>query len=192
MIRLRRYSDPVHAENAAAFLRDNGVHAAVVGDHVHSVFGVPGMRFFGVDLMIPNGSDRAEAERLLEVFDSEPIEVEEGWEHAALPDLSVLDPSEIDVACPNCNVDLPLDATLERCPSCATPVDVAALIAHRHGPDVLAPCFEDESVMGFALRRGNATCDFCGYSLEGLAARGRCPECGSLYDSGPADVEDIA
>ncbi len=62
----------------------------------------------------------------------------------------------------------------------------------RGGPDVLSACFEDESVMGFALEVKAAACSFCGYNLRGLAMRGRCPECGSLYDIGGGRAEDIA
>lgn len=192
MIRLRRYYHPIQADNAAAFLRANGIGAAVVGDHIRDGFGGIAPRFFGLDLVVPSDTDRAEAERLLEEFDNVPIEVEDGWEDAAMADLSKLDPSVIEVACPNCRVDLPLDSSLQQCPSCRAPVDVPAAIALKYGPDVLAPCFEDESVMGFALEVRAASCDFCGYNLRGLAMRGRCPECGSLYDVGGGRAEDIA
>lgn len=191
MIRLRRFRDEVSAENAAAFLRDNGINAAVVGDHVATAFGSGLTRFFGVDLIVPTGTDRAEAERLLEEFASEPIEMDEGWEDAALPDLSGLDPVTHGVSCPHCAVALPLDGALESCPSCSRPVDVAWLVAQTHGPEALAGCYEDDSVMGFALKGDGASCSFCGYNLRGLALRGRCPECGSLYDVGGA-MEDRA
>ena len=189
MIRLRRYSSPIQAENAAAFLRANEIEATVVGDRIMDGFGGVAPRFFGLDLMIARGSDRTEAERLLEEFDREPVEVAEGWEEAALPDLSKLEGQEIDVSCPHCRAGLPLDASLEACPSCRRPVDVATLIAHKYGPEVLAPCFEDESVMGFALQVPESRCTFCGHVLRGLAARGRCPECGSLYDVDGTSVE---
>lgn len=182
MIRLRRFDSPIRANAAAAFLRANGIGATVVGEHVSTAFGGGLARFFGVDLFVPSDTDKGEAERLLSEFEREPVEVGEGWEESALPDLSKLDASEIDVACPNCRVGLPLDATMESCPSCRTPVDVAAMIALKYGPDVLAGCFEDESVMSFALEVKAASCVFCGYNLRGLAVRGRCPECGSLYD----------
>ena len=40
MIRLRSYSDPVAAHNAAEFLKANGIGATIVGDHMRSLFGV--------------------------------------------------------------------------------------------------------------------------------------------------------
>ena len=36
--------------------------------------------------------------------------------------------------------------------------------------------------------RGTTSCYRCGYSLEGLALRGRCPECGERYVSGVVPV----
>ncbi len=183
MIRLRRYESLFLARSAAEFLTAHGVPATVLGEHLDAAVGARWSLLPGFDVHIPTDADREHAETLLDEFERGDVEVEAGWEAAAAPDLSRLDDPSIEVTCPHCGGDLPLEGALERCPRCAREVDVPVRIAEQHGPETLAACYEDESVMRFALRlRSSAACPSCGHALAPLSLRGRCPECGALYD----------
>jgi len=43
-------------------------------------------------------------------------------------------------------------------------------------------------MLSIAAERAGSTCYYCGYSLEGLALQGRCPECGERYVAGSVPV----
>jgi Zn finger protein HypA/HybF involved in hydrogenase expression len=183
MIRVRRYESLFRARSAAEFLRTSGVPATVLGEHLDTAVGMRWSLLPGYDVHVGGEADRARAEALLDEFEQHGVEVEAGWESAAAPDLSRLADPTIDVTCPHCSSSLPLDASLERCPVCRGEIDVPTRIAEQHGPEALTGCYEDESVMRFALgSRSSAACGSCGRALEGLSLRGRCPECGALYD----------
>jgi len=164
----RRYSSLLTANAAAAYLRQNALLAQVSGaaDSFSSVLG------YGVFV---DGHHLATAQALLDVFDRLPP-VPTGWEGQSLPDLSRLNAS-LRPACPHCGVRLPLDAAQEACPACGGSVDIAELITLAHGPEVLAPCFDEPDEMRFLQRE----CRQCGYDLEGLEEDGVCPECGQPF-----------
>ena len=184
-----RFSSEIRAQHAAAFLRDHGVPATVVGQHLSDTVPVPRAR--ALDLVVAEDALREEALRLLEEFEREPATPDEGWEDAAGPDLSRLDPALPPVACPACGEPLPMDAARDHCQECGQPVDVARLVARAHGAEALRPCFEDESVWRFAVAElledapaepAPARCASCGADLPGGATLGRCASCGALYD----------
>lgn len=183
-MQVRRYTSPLHAEQAAQWLRDHGVPAKVVS----STSGLPSGFFEHRPyvLMIQVREQMDEAERLLHELDETPATLDAGWEADALPDLSRLEGTGVDAPCPHCDVALPLDAALASCPSCGAPVDVAEIIADRHGPEALEKCYDAVDVthaeatvdpVAFA-----APCPSCGALLAGQPVRGRCESCGGLYD----------
>lgn len=187
MIRLRRYADEMMAERAAAFLRDEGIPAVVVGHHIQGTIAVPNLRFAQVQLMVPSEAHRERAEELLEQFENEPIELDADWEQDATPELGGLDLSRFDLSCPSCGYDLSRLASEGACPECGQEYDFAALIIRRHGPEALEGCFEpiegEEREQPVVARRGRRErCRTCGEDLSGMAVRGRCPGCGSLFD----------
>lgn len=186
MIRIRRYDNEFPAQQAAQWLRRHGVNAQVVNLHVNSTLGVTGLRFAQIHLVIPHKSLRGQAEELLEEFEQEAAQPDGDWENVA-PNLELLDAAAYPVSCPDCGADLPLDPSVEACPACASEVDVVDLLVRAYGPDVLAECYEDESTAVDENLPRVAFCRECGYNLTGLAARGRCPECGGLYDKDELD-----
>jgi predicted RNA-binding Zn-ribbon protein involved in translation (DUF1610 family) len=189
MYRLRYYDNPIEAEQAARWLLRHGVLAAVVGDHVSSLGPYGGFtRRHGMGsftLAIALERQREEARLLLDILADEPAEYEAGWEDRCVPDLSRLDPLLLP-PCPSCGRTLPADAAIEACPACGAPVDVAGLIADLHGPEViqslLDPDDAEDWITDEMLDLAAADCPSCGYPLDGLAHRGRCPECGAGYD----------
>lgn len=181
MIRLRRFASRLHAEHAAMFLRRGGVQAVVVGDYVNQMFGGPvAPKMLQVELMLVNADQRDEADRLLEVFESEPIELEPGWEDEATPELAGLDLSAFDLTCPGCGYDLGELEVVGLCPECGGEYDAASLIFSRHGPEALEALFTGEPAA--PARSPRARCRECKEDLTALPVRGRCPACGLLYD----------
>ena len=180
MIRLRRFTSRLHAEHAAIFLRNHGVSAVVVGDYVNQLFGGPlSPRMLQVELMLLDANKRDEAEHLLEEFEAEPIELDPDWEEQALPELAGLDLSAYDLTCPSCGYDLAGLDPVGCCPECSAEYDAAGLIVARHGPEALASLFASAPEPTPIKRY---TCPECRRDLSSFPARGRCPECGRLFD----------
>lgn len=180
MYRLTRFENPLRAQLAADFLCEGGVPARVVGQHVNATMGLD-FPWFRVDLVIASREQEGDARRLLAEFEALPAIDDEEWERQALPDLSRL-PDSVTLACPACGAGLPHDASLESCPSCAAQIDMLDIAVRTAGIDRLKACFDDPSVLSFLLHHDADRCATCGYDVTGLPSRGRCPECGGLFD----------
>lgn len=179
MIRLRRFASRIQAEHAAMFLRRNHINAIVVGDFVQSVWGVLTPKMLQVELMLLDPDRREEAERLLDEFDQNPIELEPGWEEESQPELTGLDLSRFDLSCPGCGEDLSdLDA-VGLCPNCSGEYDLLELIVARHGPEALEALYAQAPTLQWVRRH---RCKECGHDITALPTRGRCPSCGKLFD----------
>lgn len=184
MVKVKRYASRLEAQQAAEYLSQHGVAARVVGDHVHALLHAAAIPWFQVDLVIASRDDLDEARRLLAEYEAlPPIDDGDDWERQALPDLGALG-SEAEFACPHCAHTLPPDAALDACPSCAADIDMLDIAVRTVGVDRMRACFEDETVLGFLLRYDSVRCAGCGYDLTGLPLRGRCPECGGLFERG--------
>lgn len=180
MIRLRRYASRLHAEHAAMRLRERGITATVVGDYVNLIFGGPlAPRMLQVELMLLDTERRDEAEAVLAEFESEPIELDPGWEDQAFTELAGADLSAFDLECPTCAFDLAGLEPAGMCPECGGEYDAAMLIVARYGPEALAAIFEDAPAPEPARR---FACRECRADLTASPTRGRCPSCGRLYD----------
>ncbi len=158
-----------HGILAAVVTRTEGMHAAITGYEVLLCFGKQADAAQG---LLADGSWRPQSLG------------EGGWDHAdAAPDLSRLD-AVFAPECPGCLAPLPLDATLEACPACGGPVDVAELIAQIHGPEALEACYEPpEPILAErAIGELRLLCPGCQYSLDGQARTGVCQECGRPFD----------
>lgn len=187
MHRVRRYISPFIADRAAEFLREKGIPAAVVGHHVSAVWPIDALKFAQVELVVASRHHRARALELLPEFhesleEEGAIAPDPGWESEATPDLNALDPA-LEIRCPQCQYELAIDERVNRCPECGAAFDALDLIIDQHGPEALASCYpnqEDDSAID--LTTCDLPCTSCRYSLGGLPTRGRCPECGELYD----------
>lgn len=195
---VRRFQKVFEAESMASSLREQGINCAVVGHHTQAAIGMEGgkLPWFGYDLVVLRIEDVQPAEQLIQELEGELIEPEEGWEDDARPDLSALEGTGIAVSCAACEHELPLDATIEKCPTCSEPVDVVDRLVEEHGPEVLDACYGIESNApntGSAVSAQTASrrdydpamvrlpCSVCGEPIgEGLT--GRCPNCGTLFD----------
>lgn len=181
MVRACRYNSPIVAEQAAAFLRANGVPATVVGHHVNDVFAISAFRSVSLDLVVPRRNLLPAAERLLKEFHAQPSVPEGDWEAMARPDLSRLDPL-LRVRCPACDGEVDPRPAPDQCPSCRGEIDVVELIVRQHGPEVLSQCYDAAPEQPAIAAAFDAACANCGCVLGGAEPRGRCPDCGTLYD----------
>lgn len=205
MIPVARYSSTVTAQAVAAYLRDNGVAAQVVGDLLAEAPNHRSMSMSALDVVIASNAMLGRAKELVAEFHAQPATLEDDWEDQTRPDLSRL-PASLAPACPACDVTLPMDEHLSACPACGAGVDVVELVIDRHGPEAVAPCFdapdgpEPASVAhiepapalvgtgGAGARERGANegppgiCRACGAALHASVVRGRCASCGTLYD----------
>lgn len=132
----------MHAVSAREYLVQNGVPAEVVGGNMDGTLSWGwGRRSGTYEVVLGASADAELAAYLLEQWASEPVELEGDLDDHAAPDLSVLDP-EMAPPCPECGARLPLSVSLEACPACGAPVDVAALVVAEHGPEALHDCYD--------------------------------------------------
>lgn len=149
MHRLARFVSVIEANALAAYLREHGIACEVVGHHVQDL--ALAYRYLRkgaggpYELMLLDKAQRADAELVLESFESEPVELDPDWEHVAERlDLSLLDPEACAIACPACGSELSLDERITACPACAAPVDIIQRIVDTHGPDALADAIVED------------------------------------------------
>ncbi len=141
----------IEANSASLYLREHGVRATVVGHHVLDVsmgYQVLQKNSGGpYELMLIDPAQRADAELILDSFDTEPVELDADWEAIAERiDLARLDPDALAIVCAACSASLPLDDAVEACPTCAEPVDILQRLLDTHGPDALADAWiEDDT-----------------------------------------------
>jgi hypothetical protein len=150
MLRLRRFASLIEANAAALYLREHGVEATVVGHLTADVqlayHRVRNSAGGGYELMLIDPAQRADAELILDSFDTEPVELEAGWEAVAERiDLAQLDPDALAIVCAACSAALPLDDAVEACPACAEPVDILQRLLDTHGPDALADAWIEDT-----------------------------------------------
>lgn len=186
----REYDTAPQANSAARHLLEHGIVAGVVYTslrrrELEPGFGLGKPTIGAFRVLLANSSDRDDAALLLDAFDEDPVELDDGWEAQADADLSRLSP-ELAPACPRCGAVLPLSGAVSSCPSCAAGVDVASLIADQHGPEVLAEIVDEEAPLEWLdaalLEAADLPCPRCGRGLGGLGANGACPWCGDAYD----------
>lgn len=181
MATARAFPTLLKAQMAAAFLRDSGVPATVLGGL--DAFGGAGTHGSagGYSVVVEDGSLELALELLAQMDENAGGPGPE-WESQARPDLSRLDPG-MEAPCPACGRALPLDASVSACAACGAAVDVAEILVGRYGPEVLAGCYPDqEDIPEAILDSAVLFCRRCRYPLSGLDPRGQCPECGEPYD----------
>ena len=186
----REYDTAPQANAAARHLLEHGIVAGVVYTSLRRKELEPGLGLNRASLgafrvLLASSSDKDDAELLLGAFDEAPVELHEDWEDEADVDVTLLDPA-LAPTCPSCGATLPLVNGLEACPHCGSDVDLTALIAEQHGPEVLAdvmPADEPEDWLGEdVLIAADLPCPGCGRGLGGCPARGACPWCNTAYD----------
>lgn len=139
---VRRYQRSLDAIAAVHYLRAHGIPATHITRADEGAAFPPIDRNGRNEVIVSDEQTRRAAEPLLDEMESEPARFDPGWEAASdRPDLTRLDPS-ITIPCPWCESDLPRDASITDCPHCNEPVDILDLLVHRHGPDILAPCYD--------------------------------------------------
>lgn len=201
-----RYHDHLLAQEAASYLRSQGINAGVSGGLLsgHGPFSgaVKGQYL----VMVGDKTDLARARALVRAFHLSSIELAPEWEDETEPDLSLLDPALVPL-CPACGGEISVSE--ERCTRCGGEVDVVELVVSEHGPEALADCYPDPSEAWASLSDAELAamatplelspeewqalevpCPRCGYALGGLSARGVCPECGQAYDKFNAFLQD--
>jgi hypothetical protein len=162
------------------FLRGHDVQAIVVGDYVNAILGPASPKMLQVELMLLEPAQRDLAGQLLEEFDSAPIELDADWERQAEPELHHIELACFDLRCTGCLYDLAGLSQSGVCPECGGEYDFLALIVARHGPEALEAIFGSAPDMSnFARRR---FCKECSEDITSLPVRGRCPQCGKLFD----------
>lgn len=185
MHRLRRYHSHLRARLAASHLNHHGVPATVGEAHTLNALGIAHLNapFVGYDLYVAHRDLADHAEALLHQLDtSEPVDADM-LAIAAEPDLSLINPNTYPIDCATCGAQLPLDPSRTTCASCGEPADIIERLIHTHGPEALEhayPCTDDESAI--SPEDIPLPCTSCRHNLAGLPRRGRCPECGSLFD----------
>lgn len=202
MIPVARFSSEILAEAAAAFLRDSGIPAMVVGQmlpETATVIPGHGISTRALDVVVASESFRTAAKAALEEFHRTRPELEPGWEDATRPDLSKLDPGIL-VRCPSCRHEQAAREINSACQECGVPIDVAALIVNQHGPEAFSACFDADEPPQPSTPAGAVidhdpprhappgVCAFCRALLPTAGARGRCTSCGTLYDTDARDT----
>ncbi|MEQ8845160.1 MAG: hypothetical protein RIB58_09925 [Phycisphaerales bacterium] len=169
-----RFRSPMHAVAVRDYFVQNGVPAQVVGGNSDAA-GVWGRDAGPYEVVLASKADVHLAVLLLEQFGNEPAEYEAELEELAVPDLSVLDEA-LAPDCAACGARLPLDASVPVCPACGEPVDIAERIVDRHGPEVLAACYDAMPSSDELMELGGSpgTCPTCGRRLQPGSA---CPTC---------------
>jgi predicted RNA-binding Zn-ribbon protein involved in translation (DUF1610 family) len=173
MVTVRQCGSLLEAVTVAAYLRSCGIPAASA---------VPSSGLLVTyTVFVADENVARQARDSLREMDASGIELADGWEAQAEPDLAKL-PERYMPAC-SCGYRLPLRSGEVRCPECGTDSDVAALVVEQFGPEAMELCYpsaanamSDEQLETLALACA------CGYSLGGLAVSGTCPECGAAYE----------
>ncbi len=187
MHRIGSYQSSALAHLAAAHLREHGVMAGVIDASVSVVIRVmaTGVNRGSHELVIASRRDEERAIGLIEDFEMHPPEIDPGWEDDVAPDLSLLDKALIP-RCPGCDWPVSVARPLGPCQRCGSGYDVLEMVFEKHGPEALAPCYETQSPIAnlsdAQVCEIAIDCPGCGYPLDGLGVRGRCPECASAFD----------
>ncbi len=183
---LRRFNLRIDAEAAAAVLIEQGIAATVIDPPYRPIAPLE-EKHLGFALHVVDAAEKGAALAVLKAFDAEAREFAEDWEGGAeTPDLSLL-PASIDIPCPACQFNLRGLEPIDVCPACGEAYDAVEIVVQRHGPEALAPAFENAGQNGAPLsddaaRRLYVECPACRYVLDGLPQKGTCPECGRDYD----------